>query len=61
MIPSLEEYEILVYTLQQDFQHIEASTLLFKRTSSNSAQVTGWIYFENNIKLRVVETLDFID
>jgi len=43
MIPSLEEYEILDYTLQQDFQYIKASTLVFKRTSSHSAQVTGWI------------------
>ena len=61
MIPSLEEYEIFIYTLQHDYQNIKASTLLFKRTSSHSAQVIGWIYFRNNIKLRVVETIDFID
>jgi len=61
MIPSLEEYEIFIYTLQQDYQNIKASTLVFKRTSSHSAQVIGWIYFRNNIKLRVVETIDFID
>ncbi len=61
MIPSLEEYEILVYTLQQNFQHIVSSTLVVRRISSHSAQVIGWVYFENDIKLRVVETLDFLD
>lgn len=39
MIPSLEEYEIFIYTIQQNYQDIKASTLVFKRTSSHSAQV----------------------
>lgn len=60
MIPSLEEYEIFIYSLQQNYKEIKASTLVFKRTSSYSAQVVGWLYFGKDIKLRVVETIDFI-
>jgi len=60
MIPPLPEYEIFIYSLQQQFKEIQFSTLAFKRTSATSAQVIGWIYFEKKVKLKVVETIDFI-
>lgn len=61
MIPSSIEYESFIYSLTENFKEIQTSTLILKRTSASSAQVIGWIYFKNNIKLRILETIDFID
>jgi len=58
---SLVDYEKSIYSLQQQFTEIQTSTLIFKRTSALSAQVIGWLYFQNDVKLRIFETLDFID
>jgi len=59
MIPSLKEYEDFIYSLPQRYHEIQYSTLVFKTTSPSSAQVIGWLHFRNNVKLRLLETLDF--
>ncbi|MBC8185087.1 hypothetical protein H8E88_28675 [candidate division KSB1 bacterium] len=58
---SLIEYENFIYSLQRQYPEISASTLIFKRTSASSGQTIGCIYFENEIKLRILETIDFLD
>lgn len=61
MIPSLIEYEHYVYSLPEKHASIQTSTLVVKRTSANSAQTVGTIYFDKDVSRRVLETLDFID
>ena len=61
MIPSLPEYEEYVYSLPERHPSIKTSTLIVKRTSSHSAQVNGMVYFDKDVTLRVLETVDFID
>ncbi len=61
MMPSLPEYEEFIYTLQEHYSSIKASTLVVKRTSINSAQVKGTLFFDNDIILRVLETIDFVN
>jgi len=60
MMPSLPEYEEFIYSLQEHFQSIITSTLVVKRRSINSAQIKGTLFFENDIILRILETIDFI-
>jgi len=43
MIFSLIEYEKFIYSLPQRYHEIQYATLVFKRTSSSSAQVVGWL------------------
>jgi hypothetical protein len=61
MLPGLAEYEEYIYSLPERHPSIKSSTLIVKRTSANSAQIIGAIYFDNDITLRVLETVDFID
>lgn len=61
MIPVLSEYEQFVYSLQARFSSIETSTLVVKRTSAGSAQVVGTSYFNREMKLRIFETIDFVE
>ncbi len=57
---TLPEYENFVYSLQTQFESIRASTLIVKRKSSTSAQVTGTVYFDKDLALHVFETVDFL-
>jgi len=59
MIPSLSDYEKIIYSLPEKFSSITTSTLVVKRTSAHSAQITGTVYFDQDIRLRVLETIDF--
>jgi hypothetical protein len=61
MMPSLPEYERLVYSLPAQYPSIQTSTLVVKRTSASSAQISGTVYFDKNVSLRVLETIDFAD
>jgi hypothetical protein len=60
MIPSLPAYEAYIYSLPERHPTIQTSTLVVKRTSATSAQVTGIIYFAREVTLRVLETIDFL-
>ena len=61
MMPELPEYEAFIYSLQAQFKSIRVSTLIVKRTSSNSAQLTGMLYFDKEVTLGVFEIIDFQD
>lgn len=61
MIASLPEYEQYVYSLPEKHPSIKTSTLVVKRTSANSAQIIGSVFFDKDVSLRVLETVDFVD
>ena len=61
MMPSLQEYENFIYSLQAQFECIKVSTLIVKRASDCSAQVIGELYFDKEVVLRVFEVVDFDD
>lgn len=61
MIASLPEYENFIYSLQARFNCIKISTLVLKRTSNNSAQVSGVLYFDKDVTLRIFEAVDFLE
>jgi len=53
----LFEYEILVYTLQQQFPSIIRSTLLVVRRSRYLAETRGALFFAAGYRLNVYESL----
>jgi len=59
MMPDLPEYEHFIYSLPDQLEFIKASTLIVKRTSRTSAQVVGTLYFEKELILSVLQTVDF--
>ncbi len=61
MITSLPEYEDFIYSLQARFDCIKTSTLVLRRTSNNSAQVSGILYFEKDVTLCIFEEIDFLE
>jgi len=60
MMPSLVEYESFVYSLRGHYASIKISTLVVRRTSTHTAQVTGKIAFNKNVLLRVFESINFL-
>lgn len=54
---SLPEYEILVYTLQQQFSSIIRSTLLVARRSRYLVETKGSLFFAAGYRLIVYESL----
>ena len=53
-----EEY---IYSLPDKYPSIKISELVVKRMSAYSPQIIGTLYFENDITLRVLETVDFLE
>ncbi|MEA3341307.1 MAG: DUF6516 family protein [Chloroflexota bacterium] len=60
MLPSLPDYERLVYTLQKAYPSIERSTLIVIRRGPAVAELDGSLEFSNDIVLRVWEDLNFV-
>ena len=60
MIPSLTEYEHLVYSLQAEHSSVKFSTLIVKRTSPHTVQVSGKLIFDKRLILRVFESVNFL-
>lgn len=60
MLPSLPDYERLVYTLQATYPSIERSTLVVIRHGSNGAELSGSLEFSNDIVLDAWEDLNFV-
>jgi hypothetical protein len=60
MLPSLVEYENLVYSLPTQYKSIKLSTLVVKRTSSYTAQVVGKMLFDKRMILRIFESINFL-
>ncbi len=59
MLPDIEAYEHLVYTLPQTFPSIRRSTLIVIRRGPTIAEVTGEVEFDQGIILGVWEDLNF--
>lgn len=55
--PSLREYELLVYTLPQQFLGIRFSTLVFARRGRYLAELKGELAFTNEHQLAVDKRL----
>jgi len=56
---SLEEYEHLIYSLPQRYPAISFSTLVLKSLGATIGKVEGEIHFQNQIRLKVLELIDF--
>jgi hypothetical protein len=56
---SIPAYEFLIYNLKNEYPQIQYSTLVLKRYSEFIAEVSGTVFFENNIHLNVKELIDF--
>ncbi len=59
MLPSLDEYEQLIYSLPEVYPVIRHSTLVLVRHGPAFAEVTGNIEFDQGITLSVWEDLNF--
>jgi len=59
MLPSLEDYELLVYSIPDTFPSVTRSTLVVKRLGAGKAIVEGEVTFANDIYLRVFEAINF--
>lgn len=58
--PSFQKYEWLIYTLQQRYPEIRASSIHIYTTSQGTALVKGSIHFQNGLELHMFEVIDFI-
>jgi hypothetical protein len=59
MLPSLSEYELLIYGLPDRYPSIRQSTLIIIRHGPTFAELLGTIEFEASVLLTVWEDLDF--
>ncbi len=59
MLPSLPDYERLIYTLQESHPSIERSTLVVIRHGPAFAELSGSLEFSNDVILHVWEDLNF--
>jgi hypothetical protein len=55
----LGDYELFIYSLQDDHPSIRASTLTVIRQASNVAVVEGELLFADDLRLRVLEIVRF--
>lgn len=60
MLPSLSEYELLIYGLPDRYPSIRLSTLVVVRHGPTFAEVSGTIEFDGGVTLSVWEDLDFV-
>ena len=56
---TLEDYELFIYALQDDFPAIQSSTLIVIRQASNVATVQGELHFCAGFRLHVREVVRF--
>ncbi len=58
--PSQANYELLIYTLPQDYVDVISSSLHLYTSSRGTAVIRGSIHFCNGLELRVNEIVDFV-
>ena len=58
-LASAENYEMFVYSLQEQIPQIKVSTLVLKRSGKMFGELSGQLLFEKDIRLFVRERLDF--
>ena len=56
---TVEDYELFLYTLKQQFPFVKHSTLILTRRGSSLARVSGELQFEHEIRLVVRERILF--
>ena len=54
---TVEDYELFLYTLKQQFPFVKHSTLILARRGSSLARVSGELEFEHEIRLVVRERI----
>lgn len=54
-----EDYELFLYTLQDQFESIRSSTVTFVRRGNSLARVSGEINFDHGIRLVIIERILF--
>lgn len=62
MKPSLDnqqEYELFIYSIPTLYPQAEKSTLVFLRLGRYLAKITGEIFFPPNLRLKVLQVVDF--
>ena len=62
MKPSLDnqqEYELFIYSIPTLYPQVEKSTLVFLRLGRYLAKITGEIFFPANLRLKVLQVVDF--
>ncbi|NUO81010.1 hypothetical protein HUU05_13100 [candidate division KSB1 bacterium] len=59
MRQTYDEYERFVFTLPLRFLSIRYSTLVFQRLEPFTAIVRGEVFFGQDVRMRVLEVLDF--
>jgi len=58
---SLTEYENYVYRVTNLSPNIESSNLVLQHRGRTACRLTGTIYFKKNIRLEILERLNFLD
>lgn len=59
LAPTLADYELFIYALQDDYASIRFSTLTVTRQATNVATIEGDVFFHNGLSLRVLEVVRF--
>lgn len=54
-----EDYELFLYTLQDQFESIRSSTVTFVRRGNSLARVSGEVDFDHDIRLVIIERILF--
>jgi len=56
---TLEDYELFIYALQDQYPGVRTATLTVIRQASNVATVEGALYFDAGVRLQVLEVVRF--
>jgi len=58
-LASLQEYEQYIYAIPSLYPQVDESTLVFVRIGRYLAKISGEILFKKNIRLKVLQIVDF--
>lgn len=59
ILRTVKTYEDFIYSLANQYPQIQFSTLVVKRYGSLVAEISGTIFFKNEVKLNIKELIDF--
>lgn len=57
----ISEFEFFVYGIKDKYPEINVSKLIFQRLGRTIGELLGEIEFDNDIKLKITERIDFSD
>lgn len=58
---SISEFEFFIYGIKDKYPEINVSKLIFQRLGRTIGELLGEIEFDNDIKLKISERIDFLD